>query len=128
MNHYGTIPAAQPVVVAALKAGLQRHGDAATVGTKFREGRHVRVSRIGGDGTFATDTAGFLFECYDPNEAAAERLSLLVERVMKESRAQYFAGGFITGWRRTNGPVNFPDPDTSNPRFQLTGDITVLID
>lgn len=71
---------------------------------------------------------GFLFECYDPNEAAAERLSLLVERVMKESRAQYFAGGFITGWRRTNGPVNFPDPDTSNPRFQLTGDITVLID
>lgn len=128
MNYYGTIPAAQPVVAAALKAGFTRHGDAATVGTKFREGRHVRISRAGGDGTFATDTAGFLFECYDPNEAAAERLSLLVERVMKESRGQYFAGGFITGWRRTSGPVSFEDPTTTNPRFQLTGDLTLLID
>ena len=128
MNDFGTTPAAQPVVVAALKSGLNRHGDESTVGTKFREGRHIRVSRIGGGGTFATDTAGFLLECYDPSEAAAERLSLLADRILKESRAQYFAGGFITGWRRTSGPVNFPDPDTSNPRFQLTGDVTLLVD
>jgi hypothetical protein len=128
VSYYGSAPAAQPVVVAALKAGLARHGDRATAGTKFREGRHVRLSRLGGDGTFATDTAGFLFECYDPNEAEAERLSLLVDRILKESRSQYFAGGFITGWRKTSGPVNFEDTERNLPRFQLTGDLTLLID
>ncbi|MCZ1070820.1 hypothetical protein [Rhodococcus sp. A5(2022)] len=127
MNNYGTIPASQPVIVAAVKAGLVRYSDAATVGTKFRDGRHVRVSRIGGDGGFATDTAAFLFECYDQNEANAERLALLVDRIMKESRGGSFAGGFVTGWRRTSGPVNFEDPGTTNPRFQLTGDVTLLV-
>lgn len=127
VNYFGEAPAAQPVVVAALKAGLSQLIDAAHVGTKFKEGRSVRVSRMGGADTFATDTAGFLFECYDPSEAEAERLAIRVDRIFKEARGRQFAGGYVTAWSRTSGPVNFPDPATNLPRFQLTGDLTLLI-
>ncbi|MBM4558206.1 hypothetical protein GS496_17280 [Rhodococcus hoagii] len=127
MNYFGEAPAAQPVLVAALKAGFAQGGDAAHVGTKFKEGRSVRISRTSGDDTFATDTAGFLFECYDPSEAEAERLAIRVDRILKEARGRLFAGGYITGWSKTSGPVNFPDPATNLPRFQLTGDVTLLI-
>ena len=87
----------------------------------------MRISRTSGDDTFATDTAGFLFECYDPSEAEAERLAIRVDRILKEARGRLFAGGYITGWSKTSGPVNFPDPATNLPRFQLTGDVTLLI-
>ncbi|ASN72813.1 hypothetical protein 7S6_14, partial [uncultured Caudovirales phage] len=51
----------------------------------------------------------------------------LVDRIFREARGRLFAGGYITNWSKTSGPVNFPDPGTNLPRFQLTGDLTLLI-
>ncbi len=127
MNYFGEAPAAQPVVVAALKAGLAALSDTAHVASTFREGRMVKVSRMSGDEDFATDHAGILLECYDSDEGKAERLAHRVNRLMKEAQGRSFAGGFITRWTKTSGPVNYPDEQTNLPRFQLTGDLTLLI-
>lgn len=84
-----------------------------------------RVSHRGGSETFATDSARFLIECWDPSELAAEQLVNKVRRLLKQCRGQRFAGAFIHGSKATSLPVNFPDPGTSSARFQFTGELTI---
>jgi len=74
---------------------------------------------------FATDSARFLIECWDPSELAAEQLVNKVRRLLKQCRGQRFAGAFIHGSKATSLPVNFPDPGTSSARFQFTGELTI---
>lgn len=118
-------------MVAALKAGLLAEGDSAHVGTKAPRdtenpsARRIRVSRIGGTETFATDNARFLIECWDPSELAAEQLANKVRRLLKQCAGQRFGGGFIHGYKPISTPVNFPDPGTSSERFQFTGELTI---
>jgi len=131
-DNWGEAPPSQAVMVAALKAGLAAEGDTTHVGTKAPRdtenpsARRIRVSRIaGGSETFATDSARFLIECWDPSELAAEQLVNKVRRLLKQCRGQRFAGAFIHGSRATSLPVNFPDPGTSSARFQFTGELTI---
>lgn len=133
-NYWGEAPAAQPVIVAALKAGLTAAGDPAHVGSKAPRNTsdpsaaRIRIQRIGGEESFAVDAPLLLIECWDPNEAEAERRANRVIRILKEAAGRRFAGGYIHSWKTTSGPVNFPDPDTTSERFQLTGVLALAIE
>lgn len=135
VDYWGEAPAAQPVIVAALKAGLTAAGDPAHVGSKAPRNTsdpsapRIRIQRIGGgEESFAIDAPLLLIECWDPSEAEAERRANRVIRILKEAAGRRFAGGYIHRWQLISGPVNNPDPDTSSERFQLTGVLALAIE
>lgn len=117
-------PDAESVVVAFLKAQLTARSDEAKVGTKVpavRPARLVRVSRTGGIlRNLVTDSPQLTFECWDANEVAASDLCKLVRAIIHAAPQLTLTGAVCNRVQEVGGPVSFPDPDTSNPRYQFT--------
>lgn len=126
-----TFPHIEKALVAFLGAQLTARGLPAWVATQIpaaRPVRVVRVSRIGGTRrNVVLDNPTVLLECWDATESAAyvlaDRCRALVESACREGTV--LTGGVQVGnYQEFSGPVNFPDPATNNPRFQITISIT----
>lgn len=106
-------PDAEGLVISYLNSRLD-----ASVSTKFREGRHVRVSRAGGpEMNRVMDQPMLTIGCYDDSTVSAAGLAQTTRALLKESPQHV---DFIRGYSETGGPMSFPDPDTALPRYQFT--------
>lgn len=117
---------AEAAAVSYLAPALAARGDTATVATRFREGRHVRVSRVGGvSPNLITDSAMLLFECYDVAEMDASSLARLARGLIWAVPGQTVDGTFIRRCVEVGGPQFYPDPDTTLPRYQFTAQLDI---
>ena len=106
---------------------LEGRLDDVHVGTKVPKTRpdtYVRLSRAGGPRRdLVTDMPMVIFECYAVSEPDAEDLAEQCRRIVHAE--PYSADSPIRRVVETGGPVNFPDPDTSLPRYQFTVQLNV---
>lgn len=117
---------AEALVITALKTGFTSRGDAAKVGTKVpatRPPRMCRVSLVGTNRvTLAHFAASLLVECWDE---AGEAAALLLARRAYAILAATADAGSVVAVDEVGGIVNFPDLDTSSPRYQFTLQLTI---
>ena len=110
-------PDAEAVVVAYLKGVLP----GTKVGAKVpnpRPDRLVRVTRTGGSRrNVAQDDAMVTLECWDKESADAASLANRVRAYLANFDT---ADGYMPRDGEVSGPQFFPDPLTTNPRYQLT--------
>ena len=112
---------AEAVMVAYLRAELGARGETATVATRVpatRPAELVRVMRVGGTrDDIITDGAMLTFDCWAPNEIAAEALAAMVRALVGAMPDRSDTCRRVT---EVGGPVNQPDPDTNSPRYVFT--------
>ena len=117
-----TFPSAETACVAYLTAELAARGETAVVSTKVpnpRPPRLVRVRRLGGVRVdVITDVPMVAFDCWAPNEVAAEALAELTRALISAIPDRSIPGGVVCcDVEEGGGPVNQPDPDTNYPRY-----------
>lgn len=110
-------PDAEAVVVAYLK-GVLPGVKVSTLVPNPRPDRLVRVTRTGGSRrNVAQDDAMVTLECWD--KAAADAAAL-ANRVRAHLTNFDTVDGYMPRDGEVSGPQFFPDPLTTNPRYQLT--------
>lgn len=117
---------AKAVAVALLNQRLAGGVRAGGKWPKSKPASFVRVSRLGGDmDTAVTDRPFLLFECWAPNDVAAENLANEVRAIMRANQFEFVNGTKLTGWKPVSC-VEFDDPDvTTHSRWQVTGTLGV---
>lgn len=111
MTELVTFPDVEALCVSALN-GFLTDCKASTKVPNPRPAKLVRVTRVGGSKrNVALDAPIVLFECWSTDEISAQALGAKVRAfVSAMDEYEYEASGLI----------NFPDPETSNPRYQFT--------
>lgn len=110
-------PDAEAVVVAYLK-GVLPGVKVSTLVPNPRPDRLVKVTRTGGSRrNVAQDDAMVTLECWDKESADA---AALANRVRAHLANFDTVDGYVPRDGEVSGPQFFPDPLTSNPRYQLT--------
>lgn len=81
----------------------------------------VRVSRTGGvRRDLITDQAQLTFECWAKTGVRASAICSLIRAHMSAAEGETINGLWIYKVTEVGGPVNFPDPESTSPRYQLT--------
>lgn len=121
MSEVVAFPDAEAVCVEYLQAQFAARGDSAKVATKIpapRPTRLVRVTRVGGGRrNVAQDDATVVVECWDAGEPSAFKLARTARALLG---VMDVPGAFVPQGGEVSGPQFFPDPLTSNPRYQFT--------
>lgn len=128
-------PDAEAVLVSYLNRELSRRGDAANVSTRHpsdvevptRTGhRFVRVTRSGGPRAhIVADGAQMVVQCWDSDEVAAAELLQLVRALVWAMAGTDVDGTWVYRVQEFSGPVNYPDPDTDMPRYQISMNVSM---
>lgn len=126
-----------PDVEAAIIAHLDAHGltAATTVPNPRPESEsYVRVTRTGGQARNLVESdATVLVECWAPTTLAAFGLAQLAWGLVWTLGVSGFptipAGATTLRVAAVSAtdPVNFPDPDTSSPRYQFIATVTAVL-
>ena len=92
-----------------------------------RPASHVRVQVIGGTVTnVAFETARLLVECWAGSTGAAVALARQAWAQVASTKGTTVGTAFVLSTNLSR-PVNFPDPDTTSPRYQFTVDLRVAM-
>lgn len=112
-------------VIALLTARMPTVGSIATTVPNPRPSNetYIRVTRTGGAGRDLVQTdPTVLIECWAPDSTSA----LDVARLAYGHLWAAYGGSETWGGRASfTEPVNFPDPDTTSPRYQFIATLTV---
>lgn len=120
-------PDIEGAVVTLLDAGTS--ADVSTAVPNPRPaGPMIRVTRAGGSGrNLIQSTPRVLVECWDADEVAAFNLARLAyARLWAAADSFLVPGVYVTRIELTE-PVNFPDPDTDQPRYQFIAALTTSL-
>jgi hypothetical protein len=121
MTEVVAFPDAEAVVVAYLRAALSARGDTVRVSTKIpatRPPRLVRVTRVGGARrNVSQDDATVVVECWAADTDGASELARTCRALLG---AMEVPAAFVPQDGEVSGPQFFPDPLTSDPRYQFT--------
>lgn len=125
-------PSGVGVTVAFLKAQYAAHGETAPVRSKIpnpRPPKFTRVRLMGGTRSAVVRYAPMLvFECWAPDDIAAENLGILTEALVN---AWPDIDSACTNVVEVGGLIYQPDPDTNTDRYVFTKQIylrsTVLV-
>lgn len=90
-----------------------------------RPASHVRVQVVGGDVPNVTlEAPRLLVECWAATSTGAALLARQAWARISETPGTTVGDAFVSRVRSSR-PVNFPDPDTTSPRYQFTVDLRV---
>jgi len=107
-----------------LESELASRSIVARVGTKIpspRPDRFVKVTRTGGaQKNIKVDSPQVTFECWDADEPSASNLARVSRALVGAMSGQIIGGATIIGCTEFSGPKSFPDPDTSQSRYQFS--------
>lgn len=111
-------------VVAFLKEQYSLHSETAAVGSKIRDPRPARFTKVRSMGGFRPNIAQYApminFECWAPDEIAAEQLGSLTEALITSLPDLSPA---CTSVVEVGGLAYQPDPSSDTPRFTFTKQI-----
>jgi hypothetical protein len=117
-------PSGVAVTVAYLKAQYVIHGETATVGSKIRDPRPAKFTKVrlmGGNRSYISRYASMItFECWAGDDIIAEELGTLTEALIDAMPDLHEA---CTRVVEVGGLVNQPDPDSGSPRYVFTKQI-----
>jgi hypothetical protein len=92
-----------------------------------RPASHVRVQVVGGTvDNVAFESPLLLIECWAATSPAAAALVRQAWAEIAETRGAFVGAAFVLSTNLSR-PVNFPDPDTTSPRYQFTADLRVAM-
>jgi hypothetical protein len=92
-----------------------------------RPASHVRVQVVGGSVlNVAMEQPRLLIECWAATQGAAVALARQAWAQVQATRGTFVEAAFVVSVDASR-PVNFPDPDTSSPRYQFTADLRVAM-
>lgn len=84
----------------------------------------VRVTRTGGVmSSEVDDQARVLIETWAPSSVAAASLALSLRHAMLQLFNTPAAGAYLTHMAEAGGPVSYPDPLTSLPRYRFEHEV-----
>jgi hypothetical protein len=110
--------------IGMLKTELTDRGWTVTVASKIPSTRPqymVKVTRTGGTRANAvTDRTQLTVQCWAPDDVKAFNLAALCHALLLSREQEDVGGVWVRKVEDVSGPTDFPDPDTSNPRVQLT--------
>ena len=91
--------------------------------------RFVRIERVGGSlVNSVTDQALISIHCYASDPGVAGDLANQVRSLaFNRWRGRWVGDVLVRHWREISGPVFYPDPSTSNYRYQMTGEAFVSV-
>lgn len=120
-------PDAEGLAVQFLNAQFSLRGDTARAATRFLDtDRCVRVSRVGGPRkNLVVDAPMLAFQCWGPTGPDAAGLGRLTRALVWSMPQRSFSTTTIYRVVETGGLQSFPDPDTSNPRYQFIATVEV---
>ena len=115
-------PDVEAAAVTWLRNGLGSLADkVATKVPATMPARMVRVSLTGGSRRdMVTDTVQLTVECWGPDESAASEMARRAQGLLFSVAGMTAGAVFVRRVESVGGVQNFPDPDTSKPRYQLT--------
>lgn len=117
-------PDVEVAVVTLLDAGMT--ADVATRVPNRRTAEMVRVTSTGGSARNVVQfDARVLVECWGPDETTALDLARKAWALLWGAQDTYLDPTTYATRIESTGPVNFPDPDTTSPRFQFLSTLTV---
>lgn len=89
----------------------------------------VRIERVGGSlVNSVTDQALVSIHCYASDPGVAGDLANTVRSLaFTRWRGRWVGDTLVRHWREVSGPVFYPDPSTSNYRYQMTGEAFVSV-
>ena len=94
---------------------------------KERPASFVRVQVVGGNvDNVAFEAPRLLVECWGGTQGEAVALARSAWAHIAASRGTFVGSAFVLS-ANVSRPVNFPDPDTSSPRYQFTADLRVAM-
>lgn len=111
---------AATVLVADLKAQYATRGITAVVGTRIRDPRPQRFTRLrlnGGGRGVVTSKPMITVECWAETDTAAEELALITEGLIDTLPDRV---GICYKISHVGGLADIPDPDSGNPRYVFT--------
>ena len=92
-----------------------------------RPASHVRVQVVGGAvDNIAFESPRLLVECWAATSVAAAALARQAWAQIQSTRYTTVGTAFVLSTNLSR-PVNFPDPDTTSPRYQFTADLRVAM-
>lgn len=107
-----------------LESELALRSIVAMAGTKTpspRPARFVKVTRTGGARkNLKVDSPQVTFECWDADEPAAANLARVSRALVGAMAGRIINGATIIKCDEFSGPKSFPDPDTSQSRYQFS--------
>ena len=91
-------------------------------------GRYLRVTRAGGQPrNLIQSDPRLLIECWDDDETAAFNGAQLAYALLWAATDSYLSGDVYVTQIVLTEPVNFPDPDTKQPRYQFLATLTTSL-
>lgn len=88
----------------------------------------VRVTRAGGQRTnLIQSTPRVLVECWAPSSTAAFDLAALAWGALDGAADSFITPAVYVTRIELTEPVNFPDPDTTSPRYQFIAALTTSL-
>jgi hypothetical protein len=92
-----------------------------------RPATHVRVQVVGGDvPALVFEQPRLLVECWAATSTAAAALARQAWAEIQATRGTFVGDAFVLA-TNLGRPVNFPDPDSTSPRYQFTADLRVAM-
>lgn len=84
----------------------------------------VKVTRTGGsDLNLVTELVQLTFECWAADEVRASEICRQVKALVRAMAGETVTGIFIRSVRTVGGVVDFPDPESTSPRYQYTAEL-----
>ena len=89
-----------------------------------RPAEFVKVSLTGGyDPNRVTERPQLTFECWAANSIRASEICRAVKANLKAMEGETVNDVFVRAVTTVGGPVSFPDPQTTLPRYQYTAEL-----
>lgn len=117
-------PAADTIIVLAVRAALAARGDTATVASIVpnpRPDRLITVHRTGGPRRdHVTDNPLLTVQCWAPADTDAHDLAQIARAVIGALRGTSSLGVAVYAVHELSGPALFPEPNSALPRYTFT--------
>jgi hypothetical protein len=123
-NEVIAFPDAEALAIVWLTGKL---GTGVKISTKVpatRPDKFVKVTRTGGvQRDIAADDAQLTFECWALSEIDASAICELVRANLKAAAGERVGTAYVRKVTEVGGPANFPDPESTMPRYQYTASV-----
>jgi hypothetical protein len=123
-NEVIAFPDAEAVAITWLTGKLGAGVKISTRVPAQRPDGFVKVTRTGGvQRDISADDAQLTFECWALSEVTASRICELVRAHLKAAAGQTVGNAYVRKVTEVGGPANFPDPESTTPRYQYTASV-----
>ena len=124
MSEVIAFPDAEALAITWLTGKLGAGVEISTKVPDPRPDKFVKVTRTGGvRRDISADDAQLTFECWGLTEIDASAICRLVRAHLMAAAGVTVGAAYVRKVTEVGGPANFPDPESTMPRYQYTASV-----